>query len=141
LRVCLLKNGDNGGMKAYSPDLRERIVTAYQSGDYSQDEVAALFSVSQKAVSNYVRQQQETGSCAPREFRSGPPPRLDEAATEALRQHLAKRNDATLWELRDLVVQQCGVRVSLSVMCRTLQALGLPRKKKRCTLRSVRRSG
>ena len=116
-------------MKAYSLDLRQRIVAAAQSGDYSQDEVAQRFDVSQKSVSNYLRREQATGSCAPSAARRGPAPRLQEQAHALLREHLATHNDATLEELCRLVEKECGVRVSSSVMCRTLQALGLPRKK------------
>jgi transposase len=40
-------------MKSYSNDLRRKIVAAYETGDYSQDEIAELFGVCQKSVSNF----------------------------------------------------------------------------------------
>jgi transposase len=42
-------------MKAYSNDLRRKIVSAYERGHRSQREVAELFGVSPATVRNFVR--------------------------------------------------------------------------------------
>ena len=52
-------------MKAYSPDLRERILRALEGG-MSTSEAARVFDVGISTVKRYVRQQQETGSLTPK---------------------------------------------------------------------------
>lgn len=49
-------------MKPCSNDLRHRVVAAYETGDYSQEEIAELFGVYQKTVSNFIRRKDETAS-------------------------------------------------------------------------------
>ena len=49
-------------VKAYSNDLRRKIVEAYESGDYSLGEAADLFGVSLATVKNFLRRKRETGS-------------------------------------------------------------------------------
>ena len=49
-------------MRPYSNDLRHRIVEAYESGEYTQDEVAELFGVCTATIRNLLRRKRETGS-------------------------------------------------------------------------------
>lgn len=51
-------------MHADSNDLRRKIVAVYESTEYSQRAVAALFGVSPATVRNLVRRKRETGSAA-----------------------------------------------------------------------------
>ena len=50
-------------MQAYSLDLRERVVSAYEKGGGTLAEIAAQFSVGQTFVKKMLRQKRETGSC------------------------------------------------------------------------------
>ena len=52
-------------MKAYSQDLRERVVKAVDQG-LSQTEIVKLFGVSSATIKRYVKLRRETGSLAPR---------------------------------------------------------------------------
>lgn len=118
-------------MKAYSNDLREKIVSAYASNNYSQREIAELFGVSESTVKNFVRRKRQTGSSDALPHGGGQPSRVDEAAREFLRTTLQQNNDRSLEELCVSLQQKHKVSISLATMCRLLQALGLPRKKSR----------
>ncbi len=53
-------------MKAYSTDLRERVVAACDAGGATREQVAERFAVSVPWIRKLLRQQRETGSIAPR---------------------------------------------------------------------------
>jgi len=120
-------------MKSYSNDLRRKIVAAYETGDYSQDEIAELFGVSQKSVSNFVRRQDQTGSPDKLPRGGGRQPQLDEPARQFIRDLLKANNHLTLSQVCQQVDEKCKTRVSVPTMGRVLLALGLTRKKRRST--------
>ena len=70
----------------------------------------------------------------------GPPPRIDEQARQRLREWLAEQPDLTLDELAERLQRECGIHACLSLVCRVLQKLGLPRKKRRSMRRNVTRT-
>ena len=123
-------------MNPYSNDLRGKIVTAYESTRYSQGAVAALFGVSPATVRNLVRRKRETGSADALLHSGGKAASLDEPARTFVKAEVQQANDVTLEELVQRVARKHKKRVSLATMCRVLQALGLPRKKRRSTPRS-----
>lgn len=125
-------------MKAYSNDLRRKIVIAYERGHRTQREVAELFSVSPATVRNLVRRKRERGSPDALPRAGGAPARIDAAARSELRQLLVSAPDATLEEAQARL-RQVGVQVGLSAVCRALSKLGLPRKKSRSTPASATR--
>jgi transposase len=120
-------------MKAYSNELRRKIVAAYERGQRSQREIAELFGVSPATVRNFVRRQRERGSPDALPRGGGAPARIGTAARAELRRRLASAPDSTLAEAREHLEREVGVRVGLSAVCRTLAKLGLARKKSRST--------
>ena len=117
-------------MKAYSLDLRTRIVEAVDRRVGSQGEVAALFGVSRTLVKKLLRQRRETGSVAPKPPGGGQPPKLDDKRGEALRSYiLAGKEDASLGEVQTYVARRWRVGLSEATVSRLLARLGLPRKK------------
>jgi transposase len=120
-------------MKAYSNDLRRSIVAAYEKNDYSQGQVAKLFGVSPATVRNLVRRKRETGNPDALPHAGGKSSQLDRQAGDRVRQLLTERNDLTLAELCQQIEQEQHKSVSASTMCRLLQLLSLPRKKRRST--------
>jgi transposase len=118
-------------MKAYSQDLRRKIVAAYENNDYSQSQVAQLFSVSATTVRNLVRRKRETGDVDALPQTGGKNPTLGEQERQSVRQMIKDNADATLSELCNGVEREHKKRVSTSTMCRLLQLLELPRKKRR----------
>jgi transposase len=117
-------------MKAYSHDLRQRIVTAVQSG-LSRAEVARRFSVNERTVRRYLMRQATTGSLAPIAYRRGPAPAIPPEQGPALRAQLRAHPDATLEEHCALWKQAQGRAVSASTMCRAQQRVGWTVKKSR----------
>ena len=110
-------------MAAYSMDLRERVVRAWDaSGD--ADAVAARFSVSRAWVHRLVQRRRETGSIAPRKprkFRS----RVLAGQEERLALLINARPDATLAELREAL----PTTAALSTVWLEIDRLGLTVKK------------
>src|SRR6478672_306525 len=114
--------------RAYSTDLRERALDAYEGGEGSQSEVARRSRIGERTLSAWLRTAREEGRRSPRPPRGGRPPVGGER--EALAGLVAERNDATLAEYADRLAERTGVRRSPSALCRALKALGLARKKR-----------
>jgi transposase len=117
-------------MKAYSLDLRQRVLAAALRGDRTIPEVAALFGVSTAFVNKMLRLHRTGQDIAPRPHGGGHTPRLQRRHHKLLRAAVARRNDATLRELREHLAARSRVTVSDATVSRALKALGLSRKKK-----------
>jgi transposase len=128
-------------MKSYSNDLRQRIVAAYETGDYSQDEIAELFGVCQKTVSNFVRRKEETGSPDRLPRGGGRQAHLDDQARQFIRELIKDSNHLTLAPLCQQVDEKFHKRVSQPTLGRALAALGLKRKKRLSTPPSATAKG
>ncbi|MDB9520171.1 transposase [Roseofilum reptotaenium CS-1145] len=117
-------------MKAYSVDLREKIVKAHLVENHSIRQVAARLSVSKNLVHKLVKQQKTEGNVDLK--RLGKPQFSYLTSVEAQEQvkTLVEKNiDATLGELCELFAELTGNWISPTAMCRCLQKLGLSRKK------------
>lgn len=107
----------------YSDDLRAKLVLAWQSGEHTQAELADLFHVSLSWVEEVLRRWRQTGETAARAYRHGPLPTVQ---PQRLTRLVERYPDATLAELGQ------RLHVQPSTICRWLQKLKLPRKKRRC---------
>ena len=116
--------------KAYSDDLRVRIVRAVDAGA-SRRSTASKFEVSVSFVIRLVRQWRATGSARIRGTGGRPRHRLEPHA-ELVDRLLAAKRDITLEELRGALAGE-GVTVSRSSIDRYLKARGLTRKKRQRT--------
>jgi transposase len=116
-------------MKAYSTDLRERILAAVDGG-LSKRAAARLFGVSRSTIKRYARQRRATGSLAPQPRPAGPPPLIGPAQHDALRAQLAADPDATLAQHCATWEREQGAAVSVSTMHRAIARLGWTRKKR-----------
>ncbi|HEY0937692.1 MAG TPA: IS630 transposase-related protein [Trebonia sp.] len=114
-------------MHAYSIDLRQRIVSAYDAGEGTQEQLAARFAVSVSWVRKLLRQRRATGSIEPRPHGGGHAKAFEAEAAARLRQAVRDEPDATLEELG----RAAGVACSPSAVYRTLDRLGITRKKSR----------
>jgi transposase len=113
-------------MRAYSNDLRERIVAAVERGEFSIHRIAHLFSVSLSCVVRLLQHQRRTGSVQPKPHAGVPPRKLDAAAEARLLELVKDQPDATLAELRD----RLGIPCCLMTIARALQRHQITRKKK-----------
>lgn len=116
-------------MRAYSLDLRQRIVAAVEAGQ-PKSAVARRFGVGRATVDRYVRQQHATGDLRPKPVPGARPlisfdqhrdlvTQLEAAPAATLDEH------CTTWE------QNQGVRVSIDTMQRAIVRVGWRRKKRR----------
>lgn len=115
-------------MKAYSVDLRQKIVDAYKQNEGSQRELAKRFKVSRNFVRLLLKRYQTAGTVEPKLHTGGFAPKLAEQL-KLVQELVEQDNDATLEELCVQLEQQTDTRVSPSTLCRTLQRLNLIRKK------------
>jgi transposase len=116
-------------MKAYSLDLRKKVVESVRSGD-SKSETARRFGVNRSTVMRYLKQLDEEGSFTPKKA-PGKPPKLDERAMRLLEEDLGVRPWASHSQRREFLYVVCGVDVSEATVCRSIKRLGYSRKKDR----------
>src|SRR5437763_3904831 len=113
-------------MQPLSNDLRKRILEAVDNNEGSRRKLAVRFKVNTATITKLLRLRRETGSIEPRPHAGGVTPTLDDDALRRLRTLVEETPDATLESLR----QRMGISGSRMIICRALQKLGLPIKKK-----------
>lgn len=118
------------GMKAYSTDLRERVVASVDSGECNIPEAARRYKVSEPSIERWLARKRATGTCAPLPHAGGIPRKLATAGT-AIRAAVKAQPDATLQELCETVEKETQIKSDPSMMYRELVWLKLPRKKSR----------
>ena len=118
-------------MRAYSLDLRERVVAAYEKGEQSIAAIAAQFSVGQTFLKKMLRQKRESGSLERLPSRAGAKKLLSEAHRRWLAKQVKEKPDATLVQLQEGLQTSRKARVSRATVSRELQGLRLRRKKSR----------
>lgn len=115
-------------MKAYSMDLRRRIVAAREAGE-SVVSVARRFEVCTKTVYHYCAQSKR-GELAPRPL-PGRTPLLSPAQTAVLVALLQENPSLTLEEMGQKWHEESGQRVARSTLHDALRRAGMRFKKKR----------
>jgi putative transposase len=116
-------------MDAYSMDLRERVLAAYDEGIQTH-EVAERLRVSRSWARRIKQLRGEGKSIAPKPV-GGSKPKLDAAARARLLGFVDETPDATLEELRIRVRQELGIEICIGALWETLRALDRPLKKSR----------
>ncbi|PIG91150.1 helix-turn-helix domain-containing protein [Gloeocapsopsis sp. IPPAS B-1203] len=116
-------------MKAYSVDLRQKIIEAYNQQEGSQRQLAKRFRVSLSFIENLLKRYRTNGTVEPRAHGGGRIAKLSIEQEQVLVNLVAEDNDAILVELCARLEQQTGVRVSRATMGRIVQKLKLTRKK------------
>ena len=116
-------------MRAYSSDLRERIVRAVDQGR-SQREAARQFGVGVSSVKRYLQQRARTGTLARRPIPGGPR-RIGSEQEAVLQARVAAAPEATLAEHCAWWEAQQRQRVSGPTMWRAIRRLEWTRKKGR----------
>lgn len=126
--------------RAYSQDLRDRVLRAIDEGGKAYD-VAGLFNVSVSYIYKALSRRRATGETSARAQRSHRVSKL-EPLHRAIAAEAKRRPDATLEELRRWLEATHATRVSLGTMHNTLVCLGLTFKKSPAGQRNrtVRRS-
>ena len=114
-------------MKAYSKDLRRKIVDAIERG-MPKAQSARAFGVGISTVKRYAAKAQRGESLEPGKA-PGKAPKIDEPVRKPLEGDLKERPFATLRERCEYVEAVSGVSVSRSTMCRAIARIWPTRKK------------
>jgi transposase len=117
-------------MKAYSEDLRRKVVEAIHRG-MGKSEAARSFGVSLSSVKRYVAKANQGDSLTPKKH-PGPRPKLDERARKLLEVDVEKRPAVSLRERGRFLERVAGIRVSESTLfSRLLRQMGFSPKEGR----------
>ena len=117
--------------RAYSDDLRRKLLEAHAAGKGTLRELAERFGVSVPWAWKVSAAHKRSGAMerAP-QLRHGLPSRVDRAQVRAL---LKAKPDLVLRELREELERTTGVAISQTQMWRVVRELGLRLKKSRST--------
>lgn len=112
----------------YDVALRERAVTAYESGGGSYAALATVFAIAQRTLERWVARQRATGEVGPRPKGGGWRSPVDLPTLHAV---VTMRADATVEELRRAYNRAVGRshQVSRSAIARALRRTGYVLKK------------
>jgi transposase len=116
-------------MRAYSVDLRQKIIDVYTQTEISQRQISKQFNVALSFVQKLLKQYRETGNIAPKQRSQQTPNKLNQSQLNILREIVVKNNDATLEELRLLLAKETGMIIGRSTVDRMICRLKLTRKK------------
>lgn len=114
-------------MRAYSEDLRRKVVEAVERG-MSKAHAAHLFGISLSSVKRYARMARQGRSLSPKKG-TGRPTKIDERATKLLEEDVNERPAATVADRRRFLEHLTGKPLSGSTVRRLLKRLGFSRKK------------
>ncbi len=113
--------------RAYSQDLRERVMAAVDSGTGAYA-AASLFRVSVSYIYKVRGRRERTGAISARPWAGGPKPKLA-VHDDALRARVRTEPDATLAERQAWLMADHAVKVSIGCLWKRLRQLGLTLKK------------
>lgn len=116
-------------MAAYSIDLRQRILSAWQNKEGSQRELAKRFQVSLSFIRDFLRRYRETGEIAAKPQGGDRRSKLNDIEQELLKVMVTKQSDIYLREIQEAIKERTEIDVSISSLSRTLKRLKLNRKK------------
>ncbi len=116
-------------MATLSLDLRQRIISTCDRREGTQEQIARCFKVSYGMVKKLLQQRRKTGCIKPRHHLAGRKKLIVAAHRIAMRQHLKRKPDMTLAELREAL----GLKCTLPAIHYVLVDMGLTYKKRHCT--------
>ena len=122
-------------MKAYSVDVREKVLRAVDQG-HPREEIIELLGVSRATIKRYLKQRRETGSVAPKAIPGRTPKKLGRLQAD-LGTQLQAHDDLRLEDQCQLWEQTHGMHVSTSTMSEAIKRLGWTRKKRRWVPRNA----
>jgi transposase len=116
-------------MRAYSEDLRQKVVEAVERRGTSKSEAARLFGISLSSVKRYTKLASRGEPLAPRRKGGGRPPIADETTRKLLEEDIRQRPSATIGERRQFLMSFAGKSLSEVTVRRLLKRMGYSRKK------------
>ena len=119
---------DHWCMKAYSEDLRQKVVQAVQQRGTSKSQAARLFGISLSSLKRYTTLADRGEPLPPRKG-GGRPPIADVTTRRLLEEDIRTRPAATVKERRHFLESFAGKSLSESTLRRLLKRMGFSRKK------------
>ena len=114
-------------MRAYSEDLRKKIVAAIEQRGMSKAEAARLFDVSLSSVKRYAKTVRQGGSLTSKKS-PGRTRIVDEKAQVLLKEDVKERPAATISQRRRFLEHITGTDLSDSTVRRLMKRLGFSQK-------------
>lgn len=111
-------------------ELRWRVVSTYEEGEGSYQELADRFVVARSTVQEWMDLYRETGGLEAKACGRKADPAVEEQWRERLTTLLKEQNDLTLIELVERLEERYGQKSSSSGVDRWLNRLNLTRKKR-----------
>lgn len=115
--------------RAYSKDLREKIVEAYETEKETIEEIAYQFKVSKSSVYKYLRLSRTTGDLSPRKT-TGRPKVYNEEIVALLNELIFLSPDARLIDYSIDLEKKTGIKLSITTIWEICKKLGIRRKKR-----------
>ena len=124
--------------RAYTDDLRTKLLEAYAAGRGTLEQLALQFGVSYGYAKKIRRQQFHTGEPKrPPPLRHGPAGLLTTEIKQSLQAVVAGQPDITLAELKERLQKAHRIQISRSRLWYWLRGLGLRHKKKGAVVAKV----
>mgnify|MGYP006087239765 CR=1 FL=1 len=112
-------------MKAYSQDLRDRVILIYESGEHNKSKISRIFNVGYDAVSEWIERYKKTGDYSSKQgIGCGRVPGYNNK--QAILAFLEKNPDANGIQIRDELIPQ----MHMNTFYDTLKRLKITFKKK-----------
>jgi transposase len=112
-------------MSTLSIDLRQRILSSYDAGEGTRQEIADRFCVSLGMVKKLLSQRKRTGDIAPRHSYSGRKPYFTQEHRLQMNALIASQPDITLREIQERLALDC----TLPAIHYVLRDMGMSFKK------------
>jgi len=127
-------------MKAYSQDLREKVMAAVAQDKQSNRQIAELMNISESTIEKWSQRERETGSVAACPHAGGVA-RVLAPHSDFLRAAVKAQPDISLDELSAQILDKLKLRANSSMVSRELTRLTLGRKKRASMTLSGTRPG
>ncbi len=114
---------------AYSLDMRNKVIKAYDDGDLTQEEVSNLFNIGTSTLKRWLKKYRETGNLFPNYENQGRRAKIDSRGLTTIKQAIEKDNSITLEDLSNIYFKKHKIKVGRSILSRALIKLNLRRKK------------
>ena len=118
-------------MEAYSPDLREKVLAAWDAGEGTRPELARRFKVSVRWIDKLRRQRREEGTIGAKKRGTPGKPSFDRSARHKLVAQVRQRPDMTLEQLAQWAGDELGVVCTRGAVDNALKKEGFTFKKRR----------
>src|SRR4028119_1473827 len=117
-----VKKGDYLEMAAYSLDLRQKILSAWQNKEGTQRELAKRFKVSLSFLRDFLRRYQETAQIAARARGGERRSKLKGKEEELLKIIVTEKSDIYLREIQEEITERKNIEVVYQVFPARLTA-------------------